>query len=212
MVVESSRIPVRKLVVPKRLNPAAHERNASQRGFTLLAPRRSVPLPTLQDAALTSRTPRFRGRRIVSAAYAFATLAACQPSRTASSDVAFRSSVAGVDWELMELNAKTASSGAGGRRATLRFDADSAHVAGFSGCNRFAGSYTLDGDSLRFGPLVMTRMACTQGMELERDLSAALEATRRYELSSTQLKLFGPSKAIARFSRQIPEAGHRPDT
>jgi heat shock protein HslJ len=151
-------------------------------------------------------------RHAISATCALATLAACQPSRTASSDVAFRSSVAGVDWELMELNAKTASTGAGGRRATLRFDADSARVTGFSGCNRFSGSYTLNGDSLRFGPLVMTRMACTDGMELEHDLSAALEATRRYELSSTQLKLFGPSKAIARFSRQIPEPDRRPDT
>jgi heat shock protein HslJ len=148
----------------------------------------------------------------VSAACAFATIAACQPSRPSSSNVAFRSSVAGVDWELMELNGKTASTGAGGRRATLRFDADSARVTGFSGCNQIAGSYTLNGDSLRFGPLVMTRMACTAGMELERDLSAALEATRRYELSSTQLKLFGPSKAIARFSRQIPEPGRQPDT
>jgi heat shock protein HslJ len=148
----------------------------------------------------------------MSAACALASLGACQPSRTASSDAAFRSSVAGVDWELMELNAKTASAGAGGRRATLRFDADSARVSGFAGCNRFAGSYTLNGDSLRFGPLVMTRMACTDGMELEHDLSAALEATRRYELSSTQLKLFGPSKAIARFSRQIPEPARRPDT
>ena len=161
---------------------------------------------------MTSRTPRFRRRRIVSAACAFATLGACQPSRTASSDAAFRSSVAGVDWELMELNAKTASAGTGGRRATLRFDADSARVTGFAGCNQFSGSYTLNGDSLRFGPLMMTRMACTDGMELERDLSTALEATRRYELSSTQLKLFGTSKAIARFSRQIPEPARRPDT
>jgi heat shock protein HslJ len=197
--------------MPKLLNPAAHERKARQRGFTLLAPRRSVPSPTTKDAALTVRTHRLRLRHAMSAC-ALATVAACQPPRTASSDVAFRSSVSGVDWELMELDAKTASTGAGGRRATLRFDADSARVSGFAGCNRFAGSYTLSGDSLRFGPLVMTRMACSDGMELERNLSAALEATRRYELSSTQLKLFGPSKAIARFSRQIPEPGRRPDT
>ena len=161
---------------------------------------------------MTFRTPRPRRRHLLSAACALTILAACQPSRTASSDVAFRTSVAGVDWELMELNAKTAPAGAGGRRATLRFDADSALVTGFSGCNRFSGGYVIDGDSLRFGPLVMTRMACTDGMELERDLSTALEATRRYELSSTQLKLFGPSKAVARFSRQIPEPARHPDT
>lgn len=140
-------------------------------------------------------------------------LGACQASRTASSASAFRSAVAGVDWQLIELNAKTAPAGAGGRRVTLRFGADSARVGGFAGCNRFGGSYTIAGDSLRFGPLAMTRMACTGGMQLESDLTAALMATRRYELTSTQLKLFGPTGAVARFSRLIPTASERaPDT
>ena len=140
-------------------------------------------------------------------------LAACQASRTASSEAAFRSAVAGVDWQLIELNAKTAPAGAGGRRVTLRFDADSARVGGFAGCNRFGASYTIAGDSLRFGPLAMTMMACTEGMPLESALTAALTATRRYELTSTQLKLFGPAGAVARFSRLIPTARERaPDT
>ena len=33
-------------------------------------------------------------------------------------------------------------------------------VEGFSGCNRFAGSYTLEGDRIRLGPLAGTMMAC----------------------------------------------------
>lgn len=152
------------------------------------------------------------GLRVLATALIVFALAACQPPRAASSDPAFRASVAGVDWELMELDGKTAAAGAGGRRATIRFDADTARVGGFSGCNRFSGSYTLDGDTLQFGPLVMTRMACARGMELESELAAALTATRRYELSTTQLKLFGPSGAVARFSRQIPEPVRSPDT
>lgn len=141
------------------------------------------------------------------------TLAACQPPHPANtSPEGFRASVAGVDWELVELDGRTAATGAGGRRATLRFDADTARVGGFSGCNRFGGSYTIDGDSLRFGPLAMTRMACADGMDLERQLSSALDATRRYKLSTTQLELFGPSGSIARFSRQIPTPARSPDT
>ena len=165
---------------------------------------------------MTSRTPSLRlGRqiRLVRAACAVVAVGACQAPRTASSEAAFRSAVAGVDWQLIELNAKTAPAGAGGRRVTLRFDADSARVAGFAGCNSFGGSYTVAGDSLRFGPLAMTRMACTEGMQLESSLTAALTATRRYELTSTQLKLFGPAGAVARFSRLIPTARERtPDT
>ena len=158
--------------------------------------------------------PRFLvHRRITAAALVVGVIVACQAPRTASSDAEFRSGVAGVDWQLIELNAKTAPPGAGGRRVTLRFDADSARVGGFAGCNRFGGSYTIAGDSLRFGPLVMTRMACTDGMQLESHLTEALQATRRYELTSTQLKLFGPSGAVARFSRLIPTAKERsPDT
>jgi heat shock protein HslJ len=118
-----------------------------------------------------------------------------------------------VDWQLIELDAKTAPAGAGGRRVTLRFDADSTRVSGFAGCNQFGGSYTIAGDSLHFGPLVLTRMACTDGMELETHFTTALNATRRYELTSTQFKLFGPSGAVARFSRLIPTARERlPDT
>ena len=161
---------------------------------------------------MSPRASRLSPLFFAASTFVFVALAACQPPRAASSEPAFRSSVSGVDWELMELDGKTASTGAGGRRATLRFDADTAHVSGFSGCNRFAGTYTLAGDSLKFGPLITTRMACTRGMELESELSAALGATRRYELSSTQLKLFGPSGAVARFSRQIPEPTRSPDT
>lgn len=162
---------------------------------------------------MSSRASRsFARLRLAVAASILTASAACQPPHSPSSGPAFRASVSGVDWELVELDGKTAPTGAGGRRAILRFDRDSARVGGFSGCNQFGGGYTLDGDSLRFGPLVMTRMACREGMELERDLSAALVATRRYELSSTQLKLFGPSGAVARFSRQIPEPARSPDT
>jgi heat shock protein HslJ len=154
---------------------------------------------------MVSRASRFTTHiRPAFATLAIVALAACQPPHPASSEPEFRASVSGVDWELVELDGKTAPTGAGGRRATLRFDADTARVGGFSGCNQFGGSYTIAGDSLHFGPLAMTRMACTEGMELESVLSAALQATQRYELSTTQLKLFGPSGPVARFSRQIP--------
>lgn len=112
----------------------------------------------------------------------------------------------------MELDGKTATAGADHRHPTLRFEPDSARVGGFAGCNQFGGPYTVSGDSLRFGSLVATMMACSEGMQVESRYLAALAATRRYELSSTQLELFGPSGPVARFSRQIPERDRSPDT
>jgi putative lipoprotein len=71
--------------------------------------------------------------------------------------------MAGTEWTLVELAGQPAPTGAGGRRATLRFGTDSARAAGFAGCNRYAGTYTVDGQTLHFGPLLMTKMACTEG-------------------------------------------------
>lgn len=46
------------------------------------------------------------------------------------------------------------------RPITLQFDAAKKHASGFSGCNRFGGSYVLDHNQLSFGPLMSTKMAC----------------------------------------------------
>ena len=129
--------------------------------------------------------------------------AACQPSATPEPSAAeFRTAVAGAEWELRELNGVPAPLGTGGRRATIRFEADSARVAGFAGCNRYFGGYALDGMTIRFGAVGMTKMACAEGMTLEQQLSAALEATRRYELAGGRLTLLGESgSAVARFER-----------
>jgi heat shock protein HslJ len=143
-------------------------------------------------------------RVTLAASVAVAAVLACQPPRTEASEPAFRASVSGVDWELVELQGQTAPTGAGGRRATMRFEADTARVGGFAGCNRYGGTYTLDGSSLRFGPLISTKMACNEGMELEVRLTSALQTTRQYELTSTQLRLIGDAGPVARFTRRIP--------
>jgi heat shock protein HslJ len=129
-------------------------------------------------------------------------LIGCRPATTLS-PVDFRRAVAGTDWELVELRGQPAPLGAGGRRATLRFDADSAGVSGFGGCNRYFGTYTLnDGQpALRFGPIGMTRMACSQGMELETQLANALSETSRYTLHQNRLILMDADRSQAVFVR-----------
>jgi heat shock protein HslJ len=46
-----------------------------------------------------------------------------------------------------------------GSEATAEFD-DEGRVAGSSGCNRYTGPYTLDGETIQVGDLAGTRMAC----------------------------------------------------
>ena len=122
------------------------------------------------------------------------------PVPAGSSD--FRAATAGAEWELRELAGQPAPTGVGGRPATIRFEPDTARVAGFAGCNRYFGTYTLDGTALRFGAIGMTRMACAEGMGLEQQLATALEATRSYTLAANQLTLVGSNAPVARFERR----------
>jgi heat shock protein HslJ len=128
----------------------------------------------------------------------------CRQPRAAGSPADFRAAAAAGEWELRELAGQLAPTGVGGRRATLRFEPDTARVAGFAGCNRYFGAYTIDGTKLQFGPIGMTRMACSEGMGLEQQLAAALEATRTYTLNGNELTLVGTNGPVARFERRPP--------
>ena len=60
-------------------------------------------------------------------------------------------------------------------KARLVFGRDGA-LSGHGSCNTLRGSFTLDGDKIRFGPIVTTRMACGPGaMEQEDRVLSALE-------------------------------------
>jgi len=133
-------------------------------------------------------------------------LAACRPTAAVLSPADFRRSVGGTEWELVELQGQPAPVGAGGRRATIRFDADSARVTGFAGCNRYFGSYSLGADelALTFGAVGMTKMACAQGMDLERQLGEALTQTSRYTLQEGRLTLLDATGPRATFVRGSP--------
>ena len=73
---------------------------------------------------------------------------------------------------------------------TVVFDRDG-RVSGRSGCNRFAGGYTLSGEGLGFGPLASTRMACPPPrMEAERRMLDLLkQVTRVTPGENAQLRL-----------------------
>ena len=130
-------------------------------------------------------------------------LLGCRPTSAVLSPVDFRRSVSGAEWELIELRGQPAPLGAGGRRATLRFEADSARISGFAGCNRYFSSYTLSDDqpTLRFSAIGMTKMACSQGMDLERQFADALAQVTRYAIENNRLTLLDASSALAVFTR-----------
>ncbi len=58
------------------------------------------------------------------------------------------------------------------------------------GCNRIAGKPAIDGDSITFGPMAATRMACPPPLDrLESKYLAALDAVRSWRIEGTKLLL-----------------------
>jgi len=127
------------------------------------------------------------------------TLAACPgPGPGTGSPAA---SPVGVEWKLVELGGRSAGIGANGQPATLLLTEVSARASGYAGCNQFSGSYTLSGNSLTFGPLAMTRMACVGGGDLEHRYTMALEQTTELKVTAKGLELRKGSTLLARFTQ-----------
>lgn len=128
-----------------------------------------------------------------------AMFAACSPkSPPDAADAVDRAPLIGTEWRLVELERSPAPLGAENRPATLMLSAEGRRAGGFGGCNRFVGTYALKGDSLRLGPLAMTRMACAQGNELEVRFTQRLDRVRTYRISGRGLELMAGDSVVAR--------------
>lgn len=90
-------------------------------------------------------------------------------------------------WKLVELDGQPVP--ALDREPHLILKAEGGRVAGFGGCNRLTGSYTLDeaASRIRFGPVASTKMACAKGMDLERAFTEMLGRVDNYSLSGDRL-------------------------
>jgi len=82
-------------------------------------------------------------------------------------------------------------------------------VSGSDGCNRIAGSFTLQGANVTFGQMLGTLMACGTSAESERAFRDALQATRRFRIVGGRLELFndaGTRVAVLEAPEQAPPA------
>lgn len=65
------------------------------------------------------------------------------------------SELAGTSWTFVSIGGVAV---AGERPTSLQFDGE--RLSGSAGCNRFSGSYRVEGSTLTAGPLMATKMAC----------------------------------------------------
>ncbi|MEE4145147.1 MAG: META domain-containing protein [Halieaceae bacterium] len=110
----------------------------------------------------------------------------------------------GTSWRLGSLGGESLSALAASPRPVIaRFEAG--RLSGFSGCNNFMGSYSVDGDSLAIGPLAGSMMACDEDvMAIENALHAALSAVNRFSISADQLTLLTGSGTALAFTAEPP--------
>ena len=76
-------------------------------------------------------------------------------------------------------------------KLTMAFADSTKKVSGFSGCNRFFGSYTIENNTIKFGPLASTQKMCPpKFMNIESDLSEALSKSNTFLKAHDTLKLY----------------------
>ena len=141
---------------------------------------------------------RMTGFGVGMALLAAVALAACMPLRASGAGDA-PAALAGTAWRLTELNRQSPAPGI--IAPTLAFDASGDRASGNGGCNQFNGPYTQRDASLRLGPLVSTRRACTDpaGNAQETAYLRALESTTRFAREGGTLVLYDGTQAVARF-------------
>lgn len=80
----------------------------------------------------------------------------------------------------------------------IQFETD--RVNGQSGCNNYFGGYTVKGNSITFGKLGSTMMACNEeSMATERKFHDALEKANKFKVENNVLKLYQDKELIAQF-------------
>jgi heat shock protein HslJ len=78
-------------------------------------------------------------------------------------------------------------------------------VGGSTGCNRFTGPYTVDGDSLEIGTIATTRIACEPAADaVERGYLDALARVTRWRLDGADLVLLDDEDELLRFRVASP--------
>ncbi|MEP5568189.1 MAG: YbaY family lipoprotein [Halioglobus sp.] len=107
-------------------------------------------------------------------------------------------------WELATLEGGDAPLGAGGKKVDLALNAQDGTASGFSGCNRYQGSFSNEGSSthgtpLKFGPMASTMRACADGEDTERAYLALLGKVNAYRLKGSGLELLRGDKVVATF-------------
>ena len=105
-----------------------------------------------------------------------------------------------TEWKLLQVVGETVLGDAPQGAPTLMLDSENMRAAGTGSCNRYTGSYTLDGEQIRFAEIAATQMMCPEGMDIEDAFFYTLEEARTYVVIESHLELYdGDGGLLGRF-------------
>jgi heat shock protein HslJ len=105
----------------------------------------------------------------------------------------------GTYWRLAQLDGEPVAVAEGTPLPHIALHADTERVAGFGGCNRFFGRYSVTDKAISIQPLGGTRVSCPDTDALEQSFLRALAATDQYVVNGGGLTLIGDGREILVF-------------
>jgi heat shock protein HslJ len=107
----------------------------------------------------------------------------------------------GTSWKLEDLGGTPALPGV---EVTLEFP-EAGKASGRASCNRFMGSVEISGQSIRFGPLAATKMACVDDAANAQEVRylEALQRAERFAFDGPALRIYSTGmERPLRFARR----------
>lgn len=139
---------------------------------------------------------------------ALSSLLTCVPEQGALYASSEMADLENVEWTLTQLDGAAVAPTSRGA-PTLKLSSKERRASGFAGCNRYTGGYELNGASLRFGNLAVTRMACPEPTP-EAALLKALQDTVTWKVDGRTLELSDANSTVrARWTVTAVESGDK---
>lgn len=97
-------------------------------------------------------------------------------------------------WALLELQGETLSDAQKAQKPYLQLQSDFASA--YAGCNRLSAPYHADGDSIAFGSIRQTKMACMNNMKFEQGFIDMLAYSQHWSLEGKVLRFYGRNEEL----------------
>lgn len=111
----------------------------------------------------------------------------------------------GSSWILNEVSVNGEMTAAVDASASINFDADG-KLSGSTGCNRFTGTWSQEGDTLTVQPGATTQMACAPALQAQENaLLAGLPMTNTYTIADNNLTLLSDGTPVAVYRAGITD-------